>query len=161
MKRFLMLAAAAVAFALPALAQGGVQVMDPYARVSTGMSQSGAAFMRLVNHSDVDRRVIAVESDVAQRVELHTHMQDANGVMRMIEVKDGFVVPANGEHALARGGDHVMFLGLNRSLNQGDIVNLTLIFENGERLDVIVPVDLDRRPDAAMPMGQGMTGHKH
>ncbi len=34
-----------------------------------------------------------------------THLQDAEGVMRMVEVEDGFPVPAGGSHPLARGGD--------------------------------------------------------
>lgn len=159
MKRFLMMTAAAVAFAMPVFAQDGVHVMDPYARASTGMSQSGAAFMRIVNHANVDKRMIAAQSDVAQRVELHTHKEDANGVMRMIEVEEGFLIPANGEHTLARGGDHVMFLGLTRPLNHGDTVNLTLIFDDGESVDVVVPVDLERKPDMAAPMGHNHSGH--
>lgn len=160
MKRFLMTAAAAVTFALPVLANDGVHVMDPYARASAGMSQSGAAFMRIVNHAGVDKRLVSAQSDVAQRVELHTHKEDANGVMRMIEVEEGFVIPANGEHALDRGGDHVMFLGLTRPLNHGDSVNLTLIFDDGEVVDVVVPVDLERKPDMAAPMtGHGHSGH--
>jgi len=159
MKRFLITAALAVSFALPAFAHDGVHVMDPYARASTGMSQSGAAFMRIVNHAGTDKRLIEAQSDVAQRVELHTHKEDANGVMRMIEVEEGFVIPANGEHELARGGDHVMFLGLNRALNHGDMVNLTLIFEDGEVVDVVVPVDLERTPQTAAPMGHNHSGH--
>jgi periplasmic copper chaperone A len=161
MKRFLMMTAVAVSFALPVLAHDGVHVMDPYARASTGMSQSGAAFMRIVNHAATDKRIVAAESDVAQRVELHTHKEDANGVMRMIEVEEGFVIPANGEHVLARGGDHVMFLGLNRPLNHGDQVNVTLIFEDGEKVDVVIPVDLERKADEAAPMGHNHKGHTH
>jgi periplasmic copper chaperone A len=161
MKRFLMMTAVAVGFALPALALDGVHIMDPYARASTGMSQSGAAFMRIVNHTATDARVIAAESDVAQRVELHTHKEDANGVMRMIEVTEGFLIPANSEHELARGGDHVMFLGLNRPLNHGDMVNVTLIFEGGEKVEVAIPVDLERKADEAAPMGHTHKGHTH
>jgi copper(I)-binding protein len=161
MKRFLMMTAAAVSFALPLLANDSVHVMDPYARSSASMSQSGAAFMRIVNHAAVDKRVIAAQSDVAQRVELHTHKEDVNGVMRMIEVEEGFLIPANSEHVLARGGDHVMFLGLNRELNHGDSVNLTLILDDGETVDVVVPVDLERKPDQAAPMGHNQAGHKH
>ena len=155
MKRIFLAALAATTFALPSFAHDGVHVEDPYARASTGMSQSGAAFMRLVNHSDKDIRMIAAESDVAAKVELHTHREDANGVMRMIEVEEGFTIPAGGTHELARGGDHVMFLGLTRSLQQGDMVNMTLVFDNGERIEVTAPVDMER----AATMGGNMGGH--
>ncbi len=158
MKRFLMMTAVVVSFALPVLSDDGVHVHDAYARASTGMSQSGAAFMRIVNSASVDKRLVSAQSDVAQRVELHTHKEDASGVMRMTEVEEGFVIPAKGEHMLARGGDHVMFLGLTRQLSHGDSLNLTLTFDDGEVVDVVVPVDLERAPEAA-PMGHNHSGH--
>lgn len=138
-------AAAALSFALPALA-GDIMVHDPYARSSTAMSSSGAAFMVLMNHGAEDDRLIAAKSDVAKRVELHTHKEDANGVMQMLEVKEGFPVPAHGEHALARGGDHVMLMGLNHPLTQGETVTITLTFEKAGDMTIEVPVDLERKP---------------
>ncbi|MGD9863734.1 MAG: copper chaperone PCu(A)C [Pseudodonghicola sp.] len=155
-------AAAALSFALPALA-GDIMVQDPYARASTAMSGSGAAFMMLMNHGDQDDRLVSASSDVAKRVELHTHKEDANGVMRMMEVPEGFPIPAGGMHALARGGDHVMLMGLNRPLAQGDIVTLTLTFEKAGEMTIGVPVDLERQPAAGgmqmqMQHGQMKTG---
>jgi len=146
MKKLMITTAAAVTFALPAFACE-LEVHDAYARTSTAMSQSGAAFMHVMNHSATDCRIIGARSDVAQRVELHTHLEDADGVMRMVEVEEGFTVPAEGMHALARGGDHVMFLGLNQTLSHGDEVSVTLVLENGDDLEVIIPVDLERTTD--------------
>lgn len=141
------LAAAAVSFfAFPALA-GDIRITDPFARVSSIMAQSGAAFMTIENHGTIDDRLIAARSDVAQRVELHTHHEDAHGVMRMIEAAEGFDIPAGAGHALARGGDHVMFLGLTRQLAHGDTVVLTLVFRNAGEITLDVPVDLERLPD--------------
>lgn len=150
-KTTLFAAAAALSFALPALA-GDIMVQDPYARASTAMSGSGAAFMMLMNEGDQDDRLVAASSDVAKRVELHTHKEDANGVMRMLEVKEGFPIPAHGMHALARGGDHVMLMGLTRPLEQGDIVTITLTFEKAGEMTIEVPVDLTRQPAGGMQM---------
>lgn len=161
MLRIQILAAAAALFCLPVLtpahAHEGMHVDDAYARVSSPAAQSGAAFMRLVNHSHQPIRLIEVRSDVAQRVELHTHEQDAQGVMRMIHVEGGFDIPAGSERVLERGGDHVMFLGLTRSLAHGDSVHAVFVFSNGEEVDVAIPVDLERQPAASMPG----TGHSH
>lgn len=145
--------------ATPALAHDGVHVIDPYARVSTMMSNSGAAFMVIENHSATDDRLISAQSDVAEKVELHTHKDDGNGVMKMMEVTEGFVIPANGTHALARGGDHVMFLGLKQPLAHGDIVSVTLTFERAGDVVVEIPVDLERKPDHGG--GQGQMKHSH
>ncbi|MFN4058511.1 MAG: copper chaperone PCu(A)C [Roseinatronobacter sp.] len=145
----------------PAFAHEGVHVEDAYARASTAMSQTGAAFMRLENHSGAEIRLIEARSEIAARVELHTHLQDANGVMRMIEVKDGFPIPPHGQHMLMRGGDHVMFMGLRAPLVQGAEVPLTLVFDNGEVIDVMVPVDMERAPEAGAHGHSHGTAHKH
>lgn len=155
-----LLAAAALAFATPAFAADGVTVVDPYARVMGAMAKSGAAFMVIENHASADDRLVNAASDVAERVELHTHKADANGNMQMLHVPEGFVIPANGSHALARGGDHVMFLGLKQSLAHGDKVTVTLTFEKAGDVVVEVPVDLERKPEAAAH-GHGGHGAMH
>lgn len=152
-RSFVRAAAAAFVLSAPALAgdMAPIMVEDAYARSSTAMSTSGAAFMVLMNHGqDDDRLVGAAAVDVAARVELHTHVQDAAGVMKMVEVKEGFVVPAGGMHALQRGGDHVMFMGLKRPLEQGQIISVTLSFEKAGDIVVDIPVDLERKPMQGM-----------
>lgn len=149
---------AALAFALPAFADG-IMVHDPYARASAAMSQSGAAFMEIMNQTDTDDRLIDARSEVAERVELHTHQEDANGVMRMIHVEEGFAIAAGETHALARGGDHVMFLGLTRELAHGDELELTLVFEQAGEVTITVPVDLERNPMRQQMQGTGQMNH--
>lgn len=146
-----LLATCAMAFALPAAAE--ITVADPFARVSTAMSKSGAAFMAIHNSGPEDDRLIAAASDVAARVELHTHRDTGGGVMQMVEVPEGFPVPAGATHSLQRGADHVMFMGLNRTLEQGDVIHVTLTFEKAGDVMVEIPVDLTRGAAmGAMPM---------
>ena len=147
-------ALSAACFALPALADG-IMVHDAYARSSGKSAKSGAAFMVLMNQGDSDDRLISAQSDIAKRVELHTHKENADGVMQMIHVEDGFVIPAGGQHELARGGDHVMFMGLTAPLEQGDTISVTLTFEKAGPITVEIPVDLARKPKHGK-----MHGHK-
>jgi periplasmic copper chaperone A len=136
-------ALALVLSAAPALAEPVISVEDGYVRAS---AMSGAAFMVIANAGDTDDRLIAAQSDAAERAELHTHIMDAAGVMRMLEVKDGIAVPAGGSHELARGGDHVMLMGLTAPLADGDTVALTLVFEEAGEIEVVLPVDNARMP---------------
>ncbi|MDO9525072.1 MAG: copper chaperone PCu(A)C [Gemmobacter sp.] len=140
------LALALTSLASVAYAQDGLHIDDAYMRTSGNMATSGAAFMVIENNTSADDRIVSASSDVAERVELHTHKQDANGVMQMLEVPEGFVIPANGAHALERGGDHVMFLGLKSPLAHGDVVTVTLTFEKAGAMEVQIPVDLERKP---------------
>lgn len=134
----------AMAFAFPAFADG-MMVNDSYARSAMKGAKSGAAFMQIVNHTGEDDRLIGVSSPIAKKVELHTHKDQGGGVMKMVHVKDGFEIKAGAGHSLARGGDHVMFMGLNQNLDQGQTVEITLTFEKFGDLVVEVPVDLERQ----------------
>jgi periplasmic copper chaperone A len=140
-RSFLAATAATLAFALPAAADDGVLIEQAYARAS---AHSGAVFMVIANHSAVDDRLVLVSTDAAKLAELHTHKEDANGVMQMMAVPEGLVIPAEGEHALARGGDHIMLMGLSNPLKAGDTVHLTLTFEHAGVVEVDVPVESDR-----------------
>ena len=61
----------------------GLMVKDQYARAARPNAPTGAAFMMLMNHSDQDITLMGVSSDVAKRVELHTHIDNGEGVMQM------------------------------------------------------------------------------
>lgn len=153
---------AALAVALlptPALACPGFEVHDAYARSSGAMAQTGAAFMVIHNHADQACHITGVRADIAQRTELHAHVQDAQGVMRMTELTDGILLPAQGEHVMARGGDHVMFLGLTAPLEQGATIPVTFLFQDGTERTVEVLVD-NERPARAPDHAPG-TGHGH
>ena len=145
--------AAATAFilgamiALPAFADPVIEIEDPYARSASDMAKSGAGFMMIRNTGTTDDRLIAASAPIAQRVELHTHMENADGLMMMMEVEEGFVIPAGGMAKLARGGDHVMLMGLTEPMKQGDSFPLTLVFETAGEMTFDITVDRERQPD--------------
>ena len=153
MKSLILAGAAALALSTPALAD--IAVHDAYARSAMASAKTGAAFMVIENTGDSDDRLVSATSDAAMKAQLHTHVADGNGVMKMMEVEEGFVIPANGQHALARGGDHVMFMGLTGPFVQDETVTVTLTFENAGEMVVEIPVDLERQP----MHGAGHSGH--
>jgi len=69
--------------------------------------------------------------------------------MTMTEVEGGFPVPAGGSHALERGADHVMLMGLKAPLQQGEVLPLMLDFGECGALAVEMPVDNERAETAA------------
>ena len=140
LKLTLITAFTAFSLAIPALAE--IEIRDQYALSSNAMA--GAAFMVIHNHGDTDDKLLGVTSDAAQRVELHTHIEDENGVMRMVHVEAGFMLPAGNELRLQRGSNHVMFMGLTTPFKQGDTNGITFIFDNAGQINVSIPVDLDR-----------------
>lgn len=132
----------AAAFAvLPALAQAHVEITNAYARVTSPLAETAAVYMTIRNHSDAEDRLFRVESDVADRVEIHTHTQSDAGVMRMMELEDGITIPSGESHTLQPGADHVMLLGLSAPLEQGDTFEMLMFFDVWVPLVVTVTVD--------------------
>lgn len=135
------------------LSEETISVTDAFFRAAPGPSPTGAAFMTLTNGGTTDDRLIGAESDLAAKVELHTHEAGADGVMKMRPIEGGIPLPAGESHELARGADHVMFMGIGEKPAEGEMVTLTLIFEQAGEITIQVPVG-----EAAM--GHGM-GHNH
>ena len=119
-------------------------VEDPYLRSSLPSSTSAAAFMVLRNQTGRDDRLIGARAALAGRVELHSHKEDATGVMRMGEIEGGVALADGETHVFARGGDHLMFMGLEAPLEQGQLVGVTLLFEQAGEVEIVIPVDLNR-----------------
>ena len=139
---------AVVAFALTTLPASAHMIIEAaYARAATPNAKTGAAFMQITNHSESADRLVGVLSNAAKRVELHTHEETSDGVMMMIHVDEGFAFEPNETISLARGGKHVMLMGLNAPLVQDETVSITLIFENAGEVPVIVPVDNLRKAE--------------
>ncbi|MEM5467609.1 copper chaperone PCu(A)C [Celeribacter marinus] len=141
-----------LAFAVPAFAD--ITIDDAYARSSGMSAKAGAAFFVIHNSGTEDDQLINATSDVSKLVELHTHKDMGDGVMKMMHVPEGFTIPAGGEHALARGGDHVMFMGINEGFAQGDVLTVTLTFEKAGDITVDIPVDLERKDAPMMQHGK-------
>ncbi|MEE9387885.1 MAG: copper chaperone PCu(A)C [Paracoccaceae bacterium] len=138
---------------------GDIAIEDAYFRTSGPLAKSGAAFMHIRNHSDQDDRLIWVSSESAKRVELHSHIDAGDGVVLMRQVEGGFVIPAHGMQMLARGGRHIMFMGLTDKVANGDIITVTMGFEHAGEISVDIAVDQARKPDTgAMQMDHGSDG---
>ena len=149
MKTLVLAAVSSVALMQSAMAQD-IQIMDAYARSSGPMAKAGAAFIHIMNTGTSDDRLIDAKSSAAKKVELHTHIDMGDGVMKMTHVPEGFSLPAGEAHMLKRGGDHVMFMGLTAPFEQGKLLDVTLIFERAGEIEVQIPVDLERKATHSM-----------
>jgi periplasmic copper chaperone A len=108
--------------------------------LSNPAAPTAAGYFTLTNTSGRDDRLVAVESDAAQRVELHAH-ELTDGVARMIALEAGVEVPAGATVVLERGGLHVMFMGLDEQWGAEGGVVVTLVFEQAGAFPVTLAVD--------------------
>jgi len=108
------------------LVQAQVTVRDAWVRGTVPKQQASGAFMQL--SAEQDTRLIAARSPVAGVVELHEMVMDGD-VMKMRQIPGLDIVPGR-VLDLKPGGFHVMLLDLQGQLRGGDVVPITLVFED-------------------------------
>ena len=129
-----------------------ISVQNPYVRLAPPNAPATGAFMVIKNNGDKDVKVLKADNPVSKVTELHTHLNEG-GVMKMRPVP-AIDVKAKGEAVLQPGGLHVMLIDLKAPMKEGDVVPITLTFDDGSSKKIDAKVV---RPMAAgMPME-----HKH
>jgi hypothetical protein len=155
MKRILALAAALL-LAGPVLAHeftsGDLQIIHPHIPQPAASAKAAGGFMAIVNNGTEPDRLIAVESAIAMKNEVHESRVDANGVGTMQHI-DALEIPPGQTVNLEHGGYHVMFMGLTGPLTEGELHKATLVFEKAGRVEVEFSID--------PPTGQGGSHGDH
>ena len=155
--RHLFACAAALALALPALAQEtrlkDLHIESSFARATAPQQPAGGAFVTIENKGKAADALVGASSPVAKSVEIHTMAMDGN-VMKMREV--GRIEIKAGERIEMKPGDgyHLMLMGLKQPLKSGDSIPMTLVFEKAGKTEVQLMV----RDAAGM---HGGMHHKH
>ena len=135
-------------------AADNVSVQDPYVRLAPPNAPATGAFMVIKNNGDKDVKVVKADNPASKVTEMHTHINDG-GVMKMRPVPS-IDIKAKGEAVLKPGSLHVMMIDLKAPMKEGEVVPITLSFDDGSTKQVDAKVV---RPMAA-PMPAAME-HKH
>lgn len=102
-----------------------VTITNAWARAMPAGATVGAAYLAIT--TDATDRLIAIETPVAGRAELHTH-EMADGIIKMRRV-DSLEVKPGETSKMAPGGNHLMLFDMKQPLAAGSTVPLTLTFE--------------------------------
>jgi copper(I)-binding protein len=141
-------AAACLVLASAALAQTGqLEVSNAWARATPAKAENGIAYLTI--RSPTPDRLLSVSSPVAKKAELNT-MEMSGMVMKMRPLAS-LGIPAGQPVTLKPSGEHVMLMGLNGPLREGQSFPLTLTFEKAGAREVTVAVE---KPGAAGPAPQ-------
>lgn len=119
-------------------AQSDIMFNQPYARATPPAAVNSALFGEVMNHGAVERYIVSVTSEVADKVELHDVIKEGD-VMKMRQVEE-FVIPAQSTLVLKPGSLHIMLLGLKKPLQEGENIEVEVTFKNGEKQVITAPV---------------------
>jgi len=130
--------AAGLAVASAALAQPTqLEVDNAWAGATPGKAENGAAYVTIT--SPTADRLVSASTPVAKKAELHT-MSMQGMVMKMRPIS-GVDIPAGQVVSLKPGGEHIMLMGLNEPLREGQSFPLSLDFEKAGPRTVMVTVE--------------------
>jgi copper(I)-binding protein len=130
--------AACITVANAALAQPTeLEVDNAWAGATPGQVENGAAYVTITSPSA--DRLVSASTPAAKKAELHT-MSMQGMVMKMRPVS-GVDIPPGQAVTLKPGGEHIMLMGLNQPLREGQSFPLTLNFEKAGPRTVTVTVE--------------------
>jgi len=117
----------------------GMMLNHSWSRPLPPVTANGAAYLTIQNASGKDDRLVGGSSDIAERIELHTH-KEQGGVMKMVHLEGGVAIPDGEKMEFKPGHHHVMLIGLTRPLVEGESYDLTLHFEQAGELTTTVSI---------------------
>lgn len=114
-----------------------VEVLQPWMTPQV-KGRNSAVYFELVNHTKNPDKLLSASCSNCARVELHTHTVD-NDVVHMQKV-GFFEIPKNGNLNLEQRDAHLMCMGLNDTIREGETLQIALNFAHSGEVTVNVPV---------------------
>lgn len=161
MKSILRIAAAAALFAACAtgmataheIKAGDLVIDHPWIKATPPGAKVAGGYVKITNTGSTPDRLIGGSMERAARMEIHQMSMDGD-VMKMRPVSGGLVIAPGATLELKPGSFHAMFMGLQGSMNEDEVVKGTLIFEKAGEIAVDFMVD-------GMGVAAGDAGHGH
>jgi copper(I)-binding protein len=119
--------------------EGVLSVEDAWARPGSAGSNS-AVYFRIENSTNREDSLLGGSSTIASQVEIHQSMMGADETMSM-HPQESVLVPGRGQVIFEPGGLHVMLVGLQQDLVEGDEIDLTLRFQEAGEITLQVAVE--------------------
>ncbi|MFT6895765.1 MAG: copper(I)-binding protein [Paraglaciecola sp.] len=89
-----------------------------------------SAYFSVKNTADHDIILVAAQTDIAQKAELHNHVMQ--GQMMRMEQQDSVTIGAGQTVNFEPGGLHMMIFGLKAPLQKAQSVKLSLLTQGGD-----------------------------
>lgn len=115
-------------------APGAVAVKYAWARLSPVADRPSALYFTLTGAATPDR-LVAIDSALVKRIELHESMGDSTAGMMTMKPLDGVDVPVGGSALFQPGGKHAMLFGIDPAIRPGTAIPLRFRFASGKAVE--------------------------
>lgn len=122
-----------------AITQTNITLSDGFTRATLPGAPVAGGFVTITNSGSEDDVLIGAMAGIAKETQIHEMAMEGD-VMKMRQLADGLVIPAGETVTLAPGGFHIMFMGLNGPLVEGESLPVTLQFKNAGKVTIELPI---------------------
>lgn len=102
---------------------------------------SGELLFELSNPGYIDHAIVKVICPIAKEIQLQTINQDRQHGISLIKVKQ-IPLQARNDLSLQPNGYHIMLINLKQPIQIGDMVPVTLIFDDGSQKHITAEVSI-------------------
>ena len=113
----------------------GIIIERPILKVIKAKSKVGAGYMRIINYSEKDIKLIKIQSNIAQTQEIHEIIKKKN-VYKMRPVDNGIIIKSGNQIEFKPKSYHFMFFDINNTVIEGEMLDAQLIFNN----NMVIPI---------------------
>lgn len=111
-----------------------IQIIKPIVRVSAPGQSMSSAYFQIQNKGTTADKLVGGTFSHAKEVQIHEMKMDMD---RMMMRQINFIeIPPNGSVELKPGGYHLMLMGLDNPIKEGEQLKMTLQFEKAGKVDV-------------------------
>jgi periplasmic copper chaperone A len=119
-----------------------IDISRPWARTGSAAELRAAGFMTLANKGKEADRLVAAQSPLAEKIEIHG-IKVVGSDIAMRPLERGVGLPADTTITLQPRGYHLLLQGLKTPLAQGQRVPVTLTFEKAGTRQVELTVEAE------------------
>lgn len=112
-----------------------VQVRYAWARLSPVAGRPAALYFTLTGRDGATDRLVAIDSAVVKRIELHESMGGGMDGMTTMKPLAGVDVPARGSALFQPGGKHAMLFDVDPAIRPGTAIPLRFRFASGTAVE--------------------------
>jgi len=116
---------------------GNLQISKQMARATAPGQSMSSAYLLIENKGSTPDRLLTVTYSRAKEVQIHEMKME--GDKMMMRQLTSLEIPANGSVELKPGGYHLMMMGVQEPIKEGEQVKMTLQFEKAGKVDLIFP----------------------
>jgi len=116
----------------------GIEVEDAWIRLVPPVLKKTAMFFKIKNESLSEDYLIGAETDICKRTEIHKTVIKGNRAV-MVKVESVKIAPKS-EVVFKPHSYHLMLIGLKRALEEGQRVEVFLIFKKAGKVRVFAVV---------------------